>query len=94
MYRMAEHGTAGTEIYLFDRVAFLAIRLYPESCLAIMARTARATFLHIGHAGPDAVLTRLEDFVMTVNAREQSFMNRMAEGCGSRFFRLEYDIDR
>lgn len=93
MHCMAEYGAAGTEIDLFDRMAFLTVGFHTKGGLAIVAGTACPPLFHISHAGSYALFTSLEDFIVALNTCEHALMNGMAEGCSAGLLDFENDID-
>lgn len=89
---MTEQGAAGTENYLFDRMAFLTVGFYAESGLRIVAGAAGESLFHLRHADPYTVFTCLENTAVALGTFVHALVNGMTEGRGAGFLDLENNI--
>lgn len=93
MNLMTEFSTARAEPYLFNDMAFLAIRFHAEGSFCVVAGAARTTFFHIGHAVSNAIFATFENFIVALGTFIHTFMGSMIKSCCSGLFNLESDIN-
>src|SRR6185369_3320487 len=92
MKLMAENRSRVPELYLFDRMTFVARTFDRKSRLAVMAGPARGTLLHLRHCMTLLVLARREYAVVALAALVQPGMKLMTEHRRPGLFHFEPDL--